>query len=250
MPLIFAPYAIDLARRVAALRPETILEIACGTGVVTRELAATLPANARLVATDLNPAMIDEARRAGTARPVEWQQADGMALPFDDATFDVVVCQFGVMFFPDKAHAYAEARRALRPGGTFLFNAWDRIEANDFAATVTAALDACFPDDPPRFMPRTPHGYHDPALIRADLRRAGFTRPPDIETLRMPSRASTARDVAIAYCQGTPIRNEIDARPSMTLDDATEAATRALAARHGPGPTEGHVQAHVVTIVA
>src|SRR6187200_2396043 len=138
VPLIFEPYAIDLSARAAARRPGRVLEIAAGTGAVTRHLAADLPAASAIVATDLNPGMIARAREVGAARPVEWQTADAMQLPFADATFDAVVCQFGVMFFPDRSAAYAEARRVLRPGGAFLFNAWDRIEANEFADVVTA----------------------------------------------------------------------------------------------------------------
>src|SRR2546423_1967255 len=182
VPLIFEPYAGDLARRAGALAPSRVLEIAAGTGVVTRAMAHTLAASADIVATDLNQKMLDRAAEVGTVRPVRWQQADAMRLPFDDARFDVVVCQFGVMFFPDKVAAYAEARRVLRHGGTLLFNAWDRIEQNEFADAVTVTLAEVFPDDPPRFMARTPHGYFDTAAIRRDLVAAGFTAPR-IETV-------------------------------------------------------------------
>src|SRR5690349_2607472 len=106
VPLIFEPYAADLARRVAALHPSRVLETAAGTGVVTRAMARLLPAHAELIATDLNQPMLDRAAAVGTERAVRWLQADAMRLPFDDASFDVVVCQFGVMFFPDKAHAF------------------------------------------------------------------------------------------------------------------------------------------------
>ena len=150
VPLIFAPYAEDLAQRVAALRPARVLELAAGTGVVTRALAAALPPEVPLVATDLNPAMLDEAASMGASRPVEWRQADALALPFEDGTFDAVVCQFGVMFFPGKARDFREARRVLRAGGTLVFNAWDRIEDNEFADAVTVALASMFPADPPR----------------------------------------------------------------------------------------------------
>ena len=133
VPLLFEPYAKDLAARVAARSPSRILEIAAGTGVVTREMSAVLGADASIVATDFNQAMVDQAKSTASPRPVEWRQADAMQLPFDDEAFDAVVCQFGVMFFADKPRAFAEARRVLRPGGTFLFNVWDRIEDNDFA---------------------------------------------------------------------------------------------------------------------
>ena len=146
VPLIFEPYASDLASRVAILRPSSLLEIAAGTGVVTRHLAYSLAPDVRIVATDLNQAMIDRATAVGTARPVEWRQADAMQLPFPDESFDVVVCQFGAMFYPDKPKAFSEARRVLRSGGTFVFNVWDSIDQNEFAEAVTFALQQMFPD--------------------------------------------------------------------------------------------------------
>ena len=142
---------------------------------------------------------------------IRWQKADAQALPFEDAAFDLVCCQFGVMFFPDRPSGYREARRVLKPGGYFLFNVWDRIEENVFADDVTNALAEFFPNDPPRFLARTPHGYHDTALIRCDLVKAGFTDVA-IETRAAQSRAASPRQPALAYCQGTPLRNEIEAR--------------------------------------
>jgi SAM-dependent methyltransferase len=248
VPLIFEPYAADLAKRLAPGSPPRVLEIAAGTGVVTRKLASELPAGSSIVATDLNQAMLDLAASVGTARPVEWRQADAMQLPFPDAAFDAVVCQFGVMFFPDKAKAFAEARRVLRPGGVFLFNVWDRIEENEFADVVTSALATLFPADPPRFMARTPHGYHDRATIERDLRAGGFTTAPEFDTVAARSRAASANIAAIAYCQGTPLRSEIEARDSARLAEATEAAAKAIAQRFGSGPVDGKIQAHVVTI--
>src|SRR6266700_3234036 len=212
VPLIFAPYARDLAQRAERRPISTLLEVAAGTGAVTRELAEQLPAGAAITATDLNQPMLDQAARAGTLRPVTWRQADAMQLPFPDASFDAVVCQFGVMFFPDRVHAYAQARRVLRPGGALIFNTRDRIEANDFADTVQSALYTLYTDDPPRFMARTPHGYFDPAIIRDDLTRAGFRAPPSITVLAARSRGASARAVAQAFCQGTPMRGEIESR--------------------------------------
>src|ERR1700750_3284373 len=161
VPLIFEPYARDLAERVAATKPQLVLETAAGTGAVTRALAASL-ADARIVATDLNQPMLAhaKARQSGNAR-IEWKQADALALPFEDQTFDIVVCQFGAMFFPDKVQGYREAHRALKPGGRFHFNVWDNIATNEFADVVTEVLATMFPEDPPRFMARTPHGYCD-----------------------------------------------------------------------------------------
>ncbi len=249
VPMIFAPYAADLARRVAERRPRRVLEIAAGTGVVTRALAEALP-DAGIVATDLNPAMLEQARAIGTARPVEWRQADAMGLPFDDHAFDAVACQFGAMFFPDKARAFAEVRRVLEPGGRFLFNVWDRVEANDFADAIGHALERVFPDDPPRFMARTPHGYHDVGAIARDLAAAGFASTPHVETLAFHSRAQSARIVAVAYCQGTPWRNEIEARDASMLGTATDAAEAEIARRFGNGPVAGGIRAHVVEVGA
>ncbi|MBC5765222.1 class I SAM-dependent methyltransferase [Ramlibacter albus] len=250
VPLIFEPYAVDLAKRVAQAAPKRVLELAAGTGVVTRNLAVMLDASAGIVATDLNPAMIDEAQRTGTARPVEWRAADAMQLPFENGSFDAVVCQFGVMFFPDKAKAYAEARRVLRPGGLFAFNAWCAIDRNEFADAVTDALATVFPDDPPRFMARTPHGYHDAAVIAQDLEAGGFTSPPRIEKLAFTSRAVGPHIPAIAYCHGTLLRTEILARDPDGLEHATQACTEEVARRFGEGAVESRIEALVVTVRA
>jgi ubiquinone/menaquinone biosynthesis C-methylase UbiE len=248
VPLIFEPYAEDLVNRLASRPLARVLEIAAGTGVVTRRLASVLPESVAIVATDLNQAMLDLASEVGTKRPVEWRQADAMQLPFESGTFDAVVCQFGVMFFPEKAKAFSEARRVLRSGGVFMFNVWDRIEENEFAHTVTKALESLFPEDPPRFMARTPHGYHDLATIGRDLKDGGFLASPNISTVAARSQAASPRIPAIAYCQGTPLRNEIEARDKSRLGEATDIATEAIAQQFGPGPVDGKIQAHIVTI--
>jgi ubiquinone/menaquinone biosynthesis C-methylase UbiE len=250
VPLIFEPYAADIARRAAPLSPGAVLEIAAGSGVVTRALAPKLPAAARYVVTDLNQPMIDyaAARQPADAR-ITWRQADALALPFDNAAFDLVCCQFGAMFFPDRVAGYREAKRVLKPGGHFLFNVWDRIEDNVFADDVTNALAKMFPNDPPRFLARTPHGYHDTALIRRELETAGFSHVT-IETVAAQSRASSPRIPAVAYCQGTPLRNEIEAREAGKLQSATDAAAAALADKHGQGEVAAKIQAHVIMAVA
>jgi len=249
VPLIFEPFAIDLARRLRNRPLTRVLELAAGTGVVTRAMAATPPGSVAVVATDLNQPMLDQAAAIGTKRPVEWRQADAMALPFEDDSFDAVVCQFGVMFFPDKAKAFAEARRVLRDGGAYIFNVWDRIEENEFAATVTEALESVFPGDPPRFMARIPHGYWVRSRIEDDLRGGGFATAPEFTLVSARSRAASARIPAIAYCEGTPLRNEIEARDAAKLGAATEAAERAIAQRFGSGAVDGKVQAHVISAV-
>jgi SAM-dependent methyltransferase len=250
VPLIFEPYAADMKDRLGSRKLSRVLEVAAGTGVVTRALAAGLGQDVSIVATDLNQAMLDHAAAVGTARPVEWRQADAMALPFEDEGFDAVVCQFGAMFFPDKSKAFAEARRVLRPGGVFIFNVWDRIAENEFADTVTNALETVFPHDPPRFLARTPHGYHDPSVIERDLARGGFAKAARIATVSARSRARSPRDPAVAYCQGTPLRNEIEARDAARLGEATDAAAGAIERRYGPNAVDGRIQAHVVVVEA
>jgi SAM-dependent methyltransferase len=248
VPLIFEPYARDLAERLTARSPTRVLEVAAGTGVVTRAMASTLSDAASIVATDLNQPMLDQARTIAIARAVEWRQADAMNLPFGDATFDAVVCQFGVMFFPDKAKAYAEARRVLRPGGLYMFNVWDRIEENEFAHTVTTALESLFPDDPPRFLARTPHGYCEHRRIEQDLASGGFVAAPTFTTVSARSRAESPRIPAIAYCQGTPLRSEIEARGQARLGEATDVAAEAIARTFGHGAVDGKLQAHVIAV--
>ena len=199
VPLIFEPYAADLVNRLSSRSFSQVLEIAAGTGVVTRAMASALPESVSIVASDLNQAMLDQAAAAGTKRPVEWRQADAMKLPFENATFDAVVCQFGVMFFPEKAKAFSEVRRVLKPGGVFIFNVWDKIAENEFADTVTTALESLFPSDPPRFMARTPHGYHDQRAIERDLAEGGFRTAPKFDTVAARSRAAWRSN---RHCRG------------------------------------------------
>jgi ubiquinone/menaquinone biosynthesis C-methylase UbiE len=249
VPLIFESYALDLAKRLAQAKPKAVLETAAGTGVLTRAMAAQLPAETHIVATDLNQPMLDRAKaRQPDHRRVEWRQADALALPFDDRSFDAVACQFGVMFFPDKVQGYKEALRVLKPGGRFLFNVWDKISENEFVDTLTQALAKVFPDDPPRFMARTPHGYHDPDRIRDDLKSAGLTNV-SIEPVDAKSRAASPIDAATGYCQGSPLRSEIEARDATGLQEATNQAAHALAARFGNGPIEGRIRAFVITAI-
>ena len=246
VPLIFESFATDIAQRAAALSPGAVLETAAGSGVVTRALAPRLSPNARYVVTDLNQPMLDYAatRQAADSR-ISWRKADAQALPFEDAAFDLVCCQFGAMFFPDRPTGYREAKRVLKPGGHFLFNVWDRIEENVFANDVTNALAEIFPNDPPRFLARTPHGYHDTSQIRRELEQAGFTSVT-IVTRAEQSRASSPRWPAVAYCQGTPLRNEIEARDAGKLKAATDHAASAIAIRHGNGEVSAKIQAHVI----
>ena len=243
-PLLFEPYADDLAERAAKLAPARVLETAAGTGIVTAALFEALP-SAEIIVTDLNQAMLDVAAAKVAGARLSFRAADAQALPFDDARFDLVACQFGVMFFPDRVGAYREARRVLAPGAAFLFNAWRGFDGNPIPATVEQAVAALFPGDPPGFLGRTPYGYDNPDQIAADLRSAGFERI-EIHLLTCPSRASSARQAAIGFAHGSPLRAEIEARDPARLEEAADVATRALEREFGTGPIDAPMQANVV----
>jgi SAM-dependent methyltransferase len=238
-PSVFQPFAADLARRVAERQPRRVLELAAGTGVLTRELLHRV-AGAAVTATDLNEAMVEFGQ--GLAPGAQWRQADALQLPFDDGQFDVVVCQFGVMFFPDKPAAFAEARRMLAPGGSFFLNTWDTVETHEFAAALIAGLDKAFPVDPPTFIGSIPHGYADVEVVTADLRSGGLESVA-METITLESRAASAGDIATGFCTGTPLRPAIEARAE--LPATTAIVTEVMEARLGTGPLTGRMTAHV-----
>ncbi|MBZ6078777.1 class I SAM-dependent methyltransferase [Microvirga puerhi] len=244
-PLLFEPYAQDMARRMRDAGPRHILETAAGTGIVTRAMAAALP-EAEIVATDLNPGMLDLAATRLDHPRVTWKQADAQALPFDGASFDAVACQFGVMFFPDKVGAYREAARVLKPGGRLMFNVWDRLDANPVSLAVHEAIGRLFPDDPPGFIARVPFGYNDPERIRSELQQAGFSDIV-IETVTKSTEAPSAREPAAGLCQGSPLRNEIEARAKERLDEITDRTMDALAEQFGPSQFTNRMSALVVT---
>lgn len=247
VPMLFEPYAVDMAARVAAVKPTHVLETAAGSGVVTRALAPLLPDDAHYVVSDLNPPMLDRARlRQPADERIEWATADALSLPFPDSSFDVVCCQFGVMFFPDRPKGYAEALRVLRPGAPFIFSVWGGLADNDIPGTVWKAVLAHYPVNPPDFFARVPHGYFDEAQIRADLAAGGFS-DIEIDVVRKESHAGSARDAAVALCQGTPIRMEIAAREPDGVTVVTDLAEAALVKRFGKGPITGKSLALVVT---
>jgi SAM-dependent methyltransferase len=245
-PLLFRPYAVDMAARLADVSAAQLLEVAAGTGIATAEVARAMPDGTSIVATDLNQAMLDTAALRVDTPGVQFRTADAQALPFPDANFDAVFCQFGVMFVPDTAKAYSEMRRVLRHDGTLLFNVWDRIETSPIVATVADALAAHFPEDPPRFLSRVPYGYHDPGTIRDDLSAAGYHKIT-VDTVALPAVAPSAWEAAVGFCQGTPLRHEITARDPAGLPAATHAARDALAARFGEGTVRAEMSALVIT---
>jgi ubiquinone/menaquinone biosynthesis C-methylase UbiE len=236
-----------LARRLSDLRSGTVIEVAAGTGAVTQALRQSLSRDVQIQATDLNEGMLRVGSQRVNDPSVTWQQADAQKLPFADGSANAIVCQFGMMFVPDKVTAYREARRVLAPGGRFLFSVWDSLTHNEVSQIVARAVAALFPHDPPAFFERTPFGFFEADPLRADLKAAGFERI-EIETVPRVSQASSAEDVAIGLCQGTPLRSEIEARdPAAGLARATAAATAALQAHFGAGPFENRMSAVLAT---
>jgi ubiquinone/menaquinone biosynthesis C-methylase UbiE len=224
-PLLFVPYAKLLAERSASLQPSRILETAAGTGIVTRAVNEALP-EAQIVATDVNPAVLEFAASHLDSEQVTFQPADAQDLPFAEGSFDFVLCAFGVMFFPDKVRASEEARRVLRSGGRYLLVSFDRLALNPVPKAAGEAVAALFPDDPPLYMERGPFSYADPELIEQDLRSAGFTDVA-LETVALSSHVR-ASDAAQGIVLGSPCRSEIERRDSSALDRAVRAVTEAL----------------------
>ena len=247
VPLIFAPYARLVAERAAAFRPRRILETAAGTGVVTEELHRALP-DAEIVATDLNAPMLEQAARRLDASNVRFQPADAQSLPFESGRFDLVVCQFGLMFIPDKVRANSEARRVLRDGGRYMLVIWDRIEHNYATMAAGRAVAQLFPIEAARFYERVPFRYHDVGVIEQDLLAAGFT-DVEFETVELRSRAASAYDAAIGLIQGTPMRSDIEQIDPDMIGRATDAAAEALRQFEGPEGFDAPMSARLVTAI-
>jgi SAM-dependent methyltransferase len=225
VPVLFAPYAADLAARAVALAPHAVLELAAGTGAVSRALAAELP-QAQIVATDLNLGMLEVARTRAAAPNLRFEPADAQSLPFPAGAFDLVVAQFGAMFFPDKVAAFREVRRVLAAGGTWLFNVWGPLEANTGSAAIDHAVRDALPEPKPDFIARTPFGYHDGETIEHDLREAGFAEiaVDQVDKLSPPGSAAA---LARGMCFGSPLANDLAGREEADRERAVAAAAAA-----------------------
>jgi ubiquinone/menaquinone biosynthesis C-methylase UbiE len=244
-PVLFQPYAEDLARRVAERTTGAVLETACGTGRLTRQLRAHLPPAIRLVATDLSQPMLDYAQEAlGSPERIEWQQADCTALPFPAGSFGALACQFGLMFPPDKPAALREARRVLADGGWLLFNVWGSLSENPYAQVMQETIAGAFPEDPPTFL-NVPFGFHNADVWHALLQESGFADHQH-EVVTLEARSPTAEDVAYGQIQGSPLRHEIEARGG-DFDRIVAAVTVALVRLGGEAPFRSSVQAIVFT---
>lgn len=247
-PLLFEPFAADLARRVAELQPRKVLEVAAGTGIVTRRLLEALPSKSRLTVTDLNEPMLDHARRKiGEDPRVDWRQADALELPFSDGEFDAVVCQFGLMFFPDKAKGVREFHRVLAPGGHLLLSVWDSLEANPHGTIAQSAIAEFLPVDPPQFY-AIPFSYYDVAEIRKVVRATGF-RSVEIETIELTGESPSAALAARGFVRGNPVVNTIRERAPDKFDAIERLAAKRLTERYGADPIRIPLRAHIVSAV-
>ena len=248
-PVIFEPFAVDLAGRVAAMSPQTVLEVACGTGIVTRRMLERLPAGTRVVATDLNLPMLDHAERAvGPDERVKWRVTDAASLPFADAWYDAYVCQFGYMFFPDRLKAAREAKRVLKTGGKAFVSMWERLSRNRFAELANETLVKFFPEDPPKFY-QTPFNWHDEADIRQTFEKAGF-HDVKVEKVERMGHAESARHFAVGLVQGNPSALEISERGAVPHSAVIDALADALALEGGEAPFESPLRTLRVTATA
>jgi ubiquinone/menaquinone biosynthesis C-methylase UbiE len=244
-PILFQPYAEDLAARLSVGANGSVLELACGTGILTRLLRDRLPGSTKLIATDLNePMMRNAAKKFRPGEAVEWQQADASSLPFDDKSFDAVVCQFGIMFLPDKTLGAREARRVLKPGGVFLFNVWDSMEHNHLGRIAHETITSFFENDPPTFY-QVPFGYHDHAEIKRVLEEAGF-RDVRLDVVAKVGGVSGPEDAAQGLVHGNPIAVAITERDPSLLPVITSAVAGALKKHFGEGSIRVPMQAIVV----
>jgi len=242
-PALFEPFAKDMAARLKDEQPKNVLEIACGTGILTRRLRDSLAPAVRLVATDLNPGMLAFAQgKFSASENLEWQDADAEALPFDEGTFDAVVCQFGLMFVPNKKLAMRECYRILSSGGVFLFNVWDSIERNPFGQIAHRTIASFFEHDPPSFY-ELPFGFYDADLIRGLLQSAGF-KAIAASLVMLPCLSSSAADFAIGLVCGNPVSTAIQEH-GVEMDDVIRAVTREITQRCGATPAESTMQAFV-----
>jgi ubiquinone/menaquinone biosynthesis C-methylase UbiE len=238
--------AAELSARLPVNPGGDVLELACGTGILTRQVRERLDPARRLVATDLSSAMIEFARRKLGTEGIEWREADMAALPFADAAFGAVVCSLGIMFVPQKDNAYREARRVLREGGQLLFNTWSGLADNPQARIAAEVMEALFPGDADMQFAKIPMGYHDLRVIRGHLAQAGL-REVAIEKRAIPVRCESAQRYSTGFIKGTP-RGLLISQRGRSPDEVVEKVAEALARAGGSAPLE--LKAHILVIEA
>jgi len=244
-PAFFEPYAIETTNRVAALNPQKVLETACGTGRVTNHLRKVLSKSATLIATDISNDMLAVAEKKLSAiKDISWQQADAMNLPFDDESFDAVVCQFGAMFFADRKKGFIEAMRVLKNGGAFIFSVWDKLEFNPVTAASRQILKDFFEGNPPKSM-NMAFSMTDKNDIANQLTETGFTNIK-IETVNKVCIAESAEGLAKAIIDGSTNSDYIKERDANAAPFLKKKIAKAISEKFGDHPVKGTMQAIII----
>lgn len=246
-PLLFEPYALDLASRIPKKRISSVLELACGTGRVTFHLGTLLPGNTLLVASDLNPDMLAAARTLVVRDHIRWETIDMQSIPFEADSFDLVVCQFGIMFVPDKAKAFGEIFRVLKKGGLLLLNTWDKLENNRATLFAHQVINQFFKDNPVSFF-EVPFSFHDKKSIEKHLSGAGFTSF-QVSLVKKMGASEKASDAAWGLVEGTPVIDSIVERNAGLVPAIREALEKELVKQLGDNPLKSPLQAWVVEAI-
>lgn len=231
-PMFFTAPAKDIAGRLS-IEQGRVLELACGTGQLTRIIREKYP-DADIIATDLNPGMISVAKTISSTEKIQWQTMDAQEIQFDDNSFDVVICQFGFMFFPDKQKAAAEGYRVLKPGGKFIFSTWDKIETQHITVIANDIIKSFFPSDPPMFF-NVPFSMSDPSVIESLMKNTGF-RDVSVDNPRLEGQSSSADDAAKGFTIGNPMYLAICERDESLLQEIQAAVKQAFIDEFGSGP--------------
>ncbi len=205
-PVLFEPYAVDLVKRIDTTSYHNVLELACGTGRVTKHLASMLPVDGSLIASDLNSDMLNVARNILPGERIKWMEIDAQDLPFGDEGFDHVICQFGVMFFPDKMKAFTESYRVLQPDGRLLFNVWDSLEFNPRSAIIKQVMEEIMGSEAPDFLSKGPYSYYNKNEITTSLRNAGF-KNIQLEAVQKTAYYAFADDLIKGFVDGSPLNS-------------------------------------------
>ena len=242
-PFLFEPYALDLVSRLQDKKYPDILEIACGTGRVTAHLARSVKHDT-IIATDLNPDMIKVAKDIVQNDSIKWMPADAMQLPFDDDSFDLVVMQFGIMFFPDKEKGLKEAYRVLRTGGKIIYSTWNKVETVKAIHEGRVVIESYFGDDPPKFY-SVPFSMYDDRELTTITRRAGF-KSITTTLVKKEGVSPSSSDLAKGIVEGNPVYMAILEKDASLVNIIKDHVQKVLTEKFGAKDLRSPLEAWVV----